>query len=171
MTPRERLVLEPTAAEPEVGRWLSALEEVRRDTLKVVAEIPAAGVDVAVGDGGDTVGTTLYHVALIEVDWVFNDVLDREADIDPILFPYEDRVEHGRLTPVLGESMAEHLDRLARTRSLVIQELGSMTPDEFHQPRSRPSYDVSAAWAVFHLIDHEVEHRVRLSRLRDLLGR
>ncbi|HET6648564.1 MAG TPA: hypothetical protein VFH79_00215 [Candidatus Limnocylindria bacterium] len=30
---RERLILEPLADDPEVGRWLAALEDARRDTL------------------------------------------------------------------------------------------------------------------------------------------
>ena len=54
--PRERLVLEPDADEPEVGRWLAALDEVRRDTLKVLAEVPADAVDRDPGDGGDSTG-------------------------------------------------------------------------------------------------------------------
>jgi uncharacterized damage-inducible protein DinB len=161
------LVLHPIAADAEVGRWLAALEEVRRDTLTVLAEIPDDAVDRDPGDDGDTVGTTLYHVALVEIDWVFTDVLDREADIGLELFPVDARVEGGRLTPVLGETLAHHLDRLARTRSRILGELGAMSAAEFHRARAREGYEVSAGWAVFHLIDHEVEHRVRLSALRD----
>jgi len=33
-TEREVLALEPMADDPEVGRWLSAMEDARRDTLK-----------------------------------------------------------------------------------------------------------------------------------------
>jgi hypothetical protein len=40
-----------------------------------------------------------------------------------------------------------------------------MSAEDFH--RARDDYDVSADWVVFHLIDHEVEHRVRLTALRD----
>ncbi len=48
------------------------------------------------GDGGDTLGTVLYHMALVEVDWVFTDVLDRQDRIPHELFPFEDRIEDGR---------------------------------------------------------------------------
>lgn len=164
---RYRLVLDPLGGDPEIGRWLAALEEVRRDTLKVLVDIPEDAVDRDRGDGGDTVGTVLYHMSLVEADWVFSDVLDREADIGRDLFPADDRGDDGKLTPVLGETMARHLDRLTRTRALVLGELRSMSPDEFHRVRARDDYDVSADWVVFHLIDHEVEHRVRLSALRD----
>jgi hypothetical protein len=170
MTERERLVLEPRDGDPEIGRWLAALDEVRHDTLETLSPIPAGAVDLDADDGGDSVGTVLYHVALVEVDWVFTDVLDRQGDIPKDLFPYDDRVEDGRLTPVLGGTLTEHLDRLARTRDLVLGVLGAMRPEEYHVARPRERFDVAADWVVFHLIDHEVEHRVRLSTLRHLFA-
>jgi len=170
VTDRPRLVLDPIAADPEIGRWLSAFEEVRRDTLEVVREIPESAIDRDPGDGGDTFGTVLYHVALIEIDWVFTDALDRQDEISLDLFPYDDREGDGHLTPVMGETMAQHLERLSTTRELVLRELRAMSSEDYHRVHAREEIDVSADWVVFHLIDHEVEHRVGLSRLRDLLG-
>ena len=168
MTERERLVLDPGGGDDEIGRWLSAFEEVRHDTMQVLGEIPAEAVDRDPGDGGDTLGTVLYHVALVEVDWVFSDVLDRQDRIPRDLFPFEDRIEDGHLMPVLGESMERHLDRLAETRALVLDVLRSMSSEDYHEAHVREHFDVAADWVVFHLIDHEVEHRVRLAGLRDL---
>ena len=161
------MLLDSAADDPEVGGWLAALEEARRDTLKVLDEVPADAVDRDPGDGGDSIGTVLYHVALIEADWVFTDVLDREADIGSDLFPADDRTEDGHLSQVRGETLAQHLDRLATIRSRILAELCPMSAEDFHRVHARADYDVSAAWVVFHLIDHEVEHRVRLSALRD----
>lgn len=168
---RYRLVLDPAADDPEVGRWLAALDEVRRDTLEVLRDLPDDAVDRDPGDGGDTIGTILYHVALIEADWVFSDVLDRGAEIEHDLFPADDRSKDGHLSQIRGEPMAHHLDRLARTRAMVRDELGAMSAEDFHHVRSRDDYDVSADWVVFHLIDHEVEHRVRLTALREAFRR
>jgi len=153
--------------DPEIGRWLAALEEVRRDTLAVVDAIPADAIDGDPGDGGDTLGTILYHIALVEIDWVFTDVLDREDDISRELIPYDSREEDGRLTPILGETVADHLERLATVRGTILGELRSMKPEDYHLVRGRKEIDVAADWIVFHLIDHEVEHRVRISALRD----
>ena len=50
---------------------------------------------------------------------------------------------------------------------MVWAELASMSNEAFHRVRTGPDSDVSAAWVVFHLIDHEVEHRVRMSAIRD----
>ena len=167
MTERERLVLDPVAGDPEIGRWLAAFEEVRRDTLAVVSEIPEGAIDLDTGDGGDTLATVLYHIALIEIDWVYDDVLDRADDIPRDLFPHEDRVEDGHLMPVLGETLAQHLDRLSKTRALALDVLRSMPHEDYHRVHARERYDVASDWVVFHLIDHEIEHRVRISALRD----
>ncbi len=73
--------------------------------------------------------------------------------------------------PVLGESMERHLDRLATTRALVLDVLRSMSSEDYHRAHVRERIDVAADWVVFHLIDHEIEHRVRLSALRDAFAR
>ena len=74
--------------DPEIARWLSAFEEVRRDTLALLAAIPPDGADRDLGDGGDSVGTVLYHVALVEVDWVDTDVLGEPERIPADRFPH-----------------------------------------------------------------------------------
>ncbi len=109
-TPRFRDILElpDGVADPEVARWLSAFAEVRRDTDKILDQIRPEAIDADLGDGGDTLGTVLYHAALVEMSWVFLDILDREADIPKALFPHDDRVVDGRLTPVLGETLEQH---------------------------------------------------------------
>ncbi len=113
----------------------------------------------------------LYHVALVEVDWVYSDILDREADIPRDLFPHDDRVEDGHLTPVLGETLAQHRARLDRTRGLVVPIIAGLSGEDFVRVRPRPYGEVSAAWVVFHLIDHELDHRQRLSQIRDAFPR
>ncbi len=169
--PRDVLDLPDGVADPEVARWLSAFAEVRRDTDKILDQIRPEAIDADLGDGGDTLGTVLYHTALVEMSWVYFDILDREADIPKALFPHDDRVVDGRLTPVLGETLEQHRARLATARSMVWPELARMTNEEFHRVRTGPESEVSASWVVFHLIDHEVEHRVRMSPIRDAFRR
>jgi uncharacterized damage-inducible protein DinB len=165
---RARDVLDPIpeASDPEVGRWLAALNDVRVGTLRVLDQISPDMVDRDPADGGDTLGTVLYHVALVEIDWVYTDVLDQESDIPRQLFPFDDR-QGDRLTPVVGESLSSHLARLERTRQMIVRVLAPMSGEEFHRVRTRDSSDVAADWVVYHLIDHELEHRARIIGLRD----
>jgi len=165
---RERLTLEPIADEPEVGRWLSALEDGRHDTLRelegVTTEMLSWNPDAPL----NSIGTILYHIALIEADWLLDDIQGRAyPDWTRKLLPYPDRDATGRLIQVDDETLAQHLDRLSRVRRFLLDELRPMTAEDFHQVRVRDRYDVSPAWVLHHLLQHEAEHRAHIAWLRD----
>src|SRR6266542_1280882 len=108
---RERLVLEPYAAEnPEVGRWLSALEDSRRRTIRSTEGITPEDIDRTPPDGANSIGTLLYHVAAIEADWLFTEILEGTEPWPKDLFPFDVREQGGRLTPVKGISLRHHLE-------------------------------------------------------------
>jgi uncharacterized damage-inducible protein DinB len=156
-------------ADPVVQPWLAALADSRRRTLDALRDLPADAVDALAGEGSNAIGTLLYHVAAIEADWLFDDILGPESGIPwPAgLFPFDVREESGRLTPVLGVAMEAHLERLRAVRELLQAHLGPMTAAEFERPRARDAYDVSAAWVVHHLLQHEAEHRAQMSAVRE----
>jgi Protein of unknown function (DUF664) len=166
-TERERLVLEPIADEAEVGRWLSALEDGRRDTLRELDGVTDAMADGRVTDELNTIGTLLYHVALIEADWLLDDVFDDREAWPAELLPFGDRDPKGTLTEVLGVPLDQHVARLAAVRALLLERMRPMTVAEFHAVRARTDYDVSAAWVMHHLLQHEAEHRAHIAWLRD----
>jgi hypothetical protein len=164
---REVLVLEPIADHAEVGRWLSALEDGRRDTLLELEGVTDAMVDRRVADELNTIGTLLYHVALIEADWLLDDIFDDRGAWPSDVLPFGDRDPKGTLTEVRGEPLVEHLARLAAVRSLLLERMRPMSVEAFHAPRARERYDVSPAWVLHHLLQHEAEHRAHVAWLRD----
>ena len=54
---------------------------------------------------------------------------------------------------------------------MIIEVIAGLSSEEFLRVRPRSWGEASAAWIVFHLIDHEVEHRVRIARIRDAFRR
>lgn len=164
---RERLVLEPIAEHAEVGRWLSALEDGRRDTIHELDGVTEAMVDRRVTDELNTIGTLLYHVALIEADWLLDDVFDDRGAWPSDLLPWGDRDPKGTLTEVRGVPLSGHLGRLDAVRTLLLERMRPMSVEDFHAPRARERYDVSAAWVLHHLLQHEAEHRAHVAWLRD----
>jgi uncharacterized damage-inducible protein DinB len=163
---RRRLVIEaPVGLPPEVGLWLWALEDCRSLTLEVLDGVADADVDRP-GAEGTSIGTLLYHVALIEADWLYEEIL-----VQPVppaveaLFPRPARDAEGRLTRFTGEPLAEHLRRLAAVRSLLRETLAGMSDAELHRVRELPSYDVTPGWVVHHLLQHEAEHRGAIAAL------
>ena len=169
MSARERLVLDPIGPEPEVGRWLAAMEDARRDTLRELESVTPEMVDWRPDAPLNSIGALLYHIALIEADWLLDDIEGRSEAPPWVadLLPYADRDDEGRLTRIGGQPLATHLDRLARIRAFLIDELRGMSADELHAPRSRARYDVSPAWVLHHLLQHEAEHRSHIAWLRD----
>jgi hypothetical protein len=168
MPERQRFVLDPIASDPEVGRWLSALEDGRRDTLRELDGVTPSMVDRRPDGPLDNIGTILYHVGLIEADWVAADILglDEPADLGTLL-PWPDRTPDGKLTVVTGVSLEDHVARLAGIRSWVLDRLATMTADDFHHVRAMPDYDVSPDWAIHHILQHEAEHRAHIAWIRD----
>jgi uncharacterized damage-inducible protein DinB len=168
MEEREVLTLAPMADAPEVGRWLSAMEDGRRDTLRELEGVSDAVIDLRPPRSENSIGTTLYHVALIEADWLFDDIFGIQLSDSElaVLFPFADRDSGGRLTDVQGESLAVHLRRLAAVRQVLIERLRPMSVEGFHTTRARERYDVSPAWVVHHLLQHESEHRAEIGWLK-----
>src|SRR5439155_14716696 len=128
MEEREVLSLEPIADDPEVGRWLSAMEDCRRDTLKVLEGVTDEMVDVRPPGSDNSIGSILYHVALVEADWLLADIFgiaDATA-AEPELLPFTHRDEAGKLTTVEGESLEQHLGRLADVRAILLRRVQPM---------------------------------------------
>jgi hypothetical protein len=82
------------------------------------------------------------------------------------LFPLAHRDDAGILTEAAGESMSDHLDRLAKVRAYLLERLRSMKVDDFHTPGARADDDVSTAWVVHHLLQHQSEHRSQIGWLK-----
>jgi uncharacterized damage-inducible protein DinB len=169
-TPTPLAVSIADSGEQDVARVLWTLEDARRRTLRAVAGLPDAALEWALPDGGHTVGTLLYHVAATEMEWVCLDLLGQRGFAGPVA-PLLDRgvrdVE-GRLVPVSGETLAEHLHRLAATRAYSLAALRGMSAGELRHPRpmAHEARTVTPEWVVHHLVQHEAEHRGQIIQIR-----
>lgn len=143
---------------PEVGAALWRLEDTRHRTLALLEDMPEEYVNREVG--GNRIGTILYHLALIETDWLYAEVLEEPyAEQLKALLPVDARDDDGILSLVRDEMLAQHLARLGAVRDALLDRLRGMTAEEFHRPRELPQYAVSPAWVLHHLSQHEAEHR------------
>lgn len=70
--------------------------------------------------GGNTISTLLYHLAAIEVDWLFADIHEEDEFTPEIgdLFPYDVRQPNGDLTVLKGHSLDDHLHRFTEVRKI-----------------------------------------------------
>lgn len=162
----------PADLEPLVGNWLAAHADCRARTLAIIEQIPDGLLDVDHPMTGNSIGTLLYHIALIEADWLYVEVLEQGYPPDmQELFPYEDRDANGRLTPVYGATTAEHLLRLRTIREQFVTTYAQFDAEELARPRHLEHYDVTPAWVANHLLQHEAGHRVEIEMLIDWFNR
>jgi hypothetical protein len=166
---RKRFVLEPIADDPEVGRWLAALEDARSDTIRELAGVTPQMLDWRPDAPLNSIGTLLYHIGLIETSWLLDDIFEGEAGPEWLqsLLPFPDRDGGGRLIQVDGEPIGTHLRRLSAIRAYLLERLRLMSNDDFHRTRHLDSYDAAPDWVLHHLLQHEAEHRSHIAWLRD----
>ena len=165
---KEQLVVEALDGyTPEVGRLIWMLEATRVRLKEAVDGISLASLDWQPPDGGNRIGTLLYHIAIIEADWLYEEALaiDWPQEITD-LCAYGYRDDDGRLSLVEGESLADHLARLDQIRAKVLDGFRHMDVKTFRQPRHFDPYDVTPEWVLFHLINHESEHCGQIMDLR-----
>ncbi len=167
--PREILALAPIADDPEVGRWLAALEDCRRDTLRELEGVTPDMVDWYSDAPLDSIGSLIYHIALIEADWVSVEILGMDESHELVaLLPWPDREpSDGHLSRIHGQALDQHLERLSAVRRFTLEHLKTMSNDDFHRIRPLEHYDAAPDWVVHHLLQHEAEHRSHIASLRD----
>lgn len=158
--------------EPEIGRWLWMLQEVRRRTLRLVEGLDQRTLDWEGPDGWENaIGSLLYHIAAVELGWLFFDIFgeqDFPADLKPE-FPHDLADSSGHLTRVPGVALSEHLRRLELSRNMFLDKVRLISIEEWRRLRRPPDdvdYDVTPEWAVFHLVEHEAGHAFQISSLK-----
>jgi len=152
---------------PLVGSWLRAIEDTRDLTREVLDGISSDAVDWRDACSVHTIGTLLYHIAVIEADWLYAEVLERDFAPEIVsVLPYDVRDKQGNLTHVEGESLEAHWARLNAVRQALMNTFRSMSLEDFQRARILPEYEVTPEWVLHHLCQHEAEHRSELITLR-----
>jgi uncharacterized damage-inducible protein DinB len=154
-------------SDPAIGAWLWALNDARRRTHEQLQDLPAEALDWHPAESTQSIGSILYHMALVEADWLYTEVLEQPySNQIAALFPYDARDEHGLLTSIQGVALAEHLARLDNVRQHVLAIYQAMDINNFRRVRHLPDYDVTPEWVLHHLAQHEAEHRSEIGALR-----
>ncbi len=171
--PKERLIIEPLPDyEPEIGLLLGMLEESRDRTKERLAGLTDDEIAWTPGPGLNSIGTILYHLALIEADWLYAEALEQAFPPEAMaLFPDDARDDAGRLTVTRGASLQEDIERLDAVRAMLLAAFRGMTLAEFRRVRVLPEYDVTPEYVLHHLMQHEAEHRGEIGMLRALAAR
>jgi uncharacterized damage-inducible protein DinB len=167
---KEQLTVQPIADYPQpIAEALWRLQDARRRTMEALADLPDEAIDWQATGLQNTIGTLLYHIAAIEIDWLYAEVLEQEFTPEvEMLFCYPVREDDGHLFAVKEVHLNRHLSRLEWTRNHLLESFKSIAVADYRRPRDLPDYDVTPEWVLHHLVQHEAEHRGEIMAIRTL---
>ncbi len=151
----------PLAGYPApIASALWQMQNARERTLHALEALPESMLDWQGAGLHNSIGTLLYHIAAIEMDWLLEEILQQgwQPETEK-LFPYPVRNQAGQLYPVIGCSLEEHLSRLEQTRRYFLDGFKTVALEDYYRLRTMPNYEVSPEWVLHHLTQHEAEHR------------
>jgi uncharacterized damage-inducible protein DinB len=163
----------PAGYDPQVGLRIGAMEDTRRRTKEALEGVSPEVLNWAGVGNPNSIATLLYHIAAIEMDWLYIDILG-QSNIPPevtSLLPYDVRDDEGLLVAVQGASLRAHMDRFDATRKALLSELMGLRVGDLGTVRHLPDYDVTPEWVLHHLMQHEAEHRGQIMEVRTLAER
>jgi uncharacterized damage-inducible protein DinB len=167
---KDQLTVQPLIDYPQpIAEALWRLQDGRERTLDALKDLPEAAVDWQAAGLQNSIGTLLYHIAAIELDWLYSEVLERAwtTEIED-LFPYPVRDDNRHLYPVVNVSLSDHLARLETVRQNLLESFAEITIEDYRRARELPRYDVTPEWVLHHLSQHEAEHRGEILTIRTL---
>jgi uncharacterized damage-inducible protein DinB len=168
----EILRLDPdamTCREPIVGRYLTMLADCRQLTIEAIRNTRDDLLYWRRNEIDSNISDLLYHIALVEADWLYTEVL--ESPLPEHLrqhLPYDDRDSHGRLIQIGSERLEDSFGRMEKVRATLNSTFVDMDLTDFRRARTLPKYDVTPEWVLHHLLQHEAEHRGQINLLRRL---
>lgn len=166
--------VDPTPGyDPLIGRFVTMLTDARRRLYRDLADLRPEELHPTPSWGNNSVGTLLYHLAAIELDWTFADLMTYSDEGFPEgtgeWFPVDVRERDGRLTPVV-EPLERALDRLEWVRGHLFGVLGRMTDADLDRTFVNDGDENGGAWILHHLMQHEAEHRGQIGEIRASLS-
>jgi uncharacterized damage-inducible protein DinB len=159
--------------EPVIATWLWALQDTRQRTLESLEGLDDQIFNWVPPDGTNSIGSLLYHIAAVEMSWLYEDVL-RSDDFPPeidALMNHDVREDGQKLTSVIDESLDNHLNRLSKCRQNFLSAFKGMSIKDFHEHRKMDDYEVTPEWVIHHLMQHEAEHRGQIGEIRGMAER
>jgi uncharacterized damage-inducible protein DinB len=170
----EKLELEADISkcrEPLVARYLAMLADCRTLTIESIKTMREDLLYWRRNDFDSNISDLLYHIAFVEADWLFTDVLQREIPGELTRhLSYRDRDKQGRLIHIGEEELEASLLRLGNVRAMLIETYSVMDMGEFRSVRHSGNHDASPEWVLHHLLQHEAEHRGQINLLKRLGG-
>jgi len=151
---------------PLVGRYVTMLADTRRRLERDLADLEPGELDAHPPWAANTVGTLLYHIAAIELDWTYADLLMADFPEEAATwFPVDVRNDAGGLSPI-AEPYEHHIARLVWTRQRLLEAMVPLQDTDLDATRLADAAASGVSFILHHLMQHEAEHRGQIGEIR-----
>lgn len=171
------ITCDPVAGyDPQIGRYVAQLQEVREDLLRELEGLTGAQLDWHPDAATESIGTLLLHLDAVEWSWMHEDIFGAPSDAYPGQWAEAMPIRRG-VPQVTGRPLADYLRQLEATRAETLRILhdfsdadlprlvGEAEPEPGGEKRSR-LYTID--WIIWHVIEHEATHVGQVELLRRL---
>lgn len=167
-----RTILPYAGYPPRIGRYLTQMEDVRRQVKKSIEGLSSEQLSWHPNDKVESIGTILLHIAAVECSWIGEDIMRRPMDDEwKIAFP----IRFG-MPQVNGQPLDYYLKTLDAVREQSKADLKTREDEDLDRliipldpgdPTSTLQF--SMEWILYHVVDHEAHHKGQIAVMKRLL--
>lgn len=172
----ERLMLTPAeGVSTGVGFYLSALDDVREDLRKLVADLSPEHLAQSAAAGMHPIGALVLHIGEAESWWIQRNVCGLElTEEEKQAAHWTDEFDDAETFARRGYTAQYCLDAIDRVRQRSRELLAAFSDDDldrlFSYQRGERTIEASLRWVLHHLVDHEAHHKGQISLLKRLMN-
>ncbi len=166
-----------TAAEgftPEIGFYLSGMEEVREQVRDAVAKLTGEKLNRPAFLGAHSIGALVLHIGEAEWWWMQCNVAGHELTDEDRQAPFWDVLEEPDAFASRGYTAEFCLQEINKIRNKTRIALAKFNDDDldriFSYKRHDKIHEQSLRWILHHLIDHESQHKGQILMLKRLMA-
>ena len=166
-----------TAAEgftPEIGFYVSGMEEVREQVRDAVAKLKGERFNRPAFLGAHSIGALVLHIGEAEWWWMQCNVAGHELTDEDRKAPYWDVLDEPdafRRRGYTAEFCLQQLDIIREQTRMLLAQFNDGDLDRiFSYTRRDEIHEQSLRWILHHLIDHEAQHKGQILMLKRLMA-
>lgn len=162
----------PPDAEPQLGYWIAAMDDVREDLKRSIKNKMTD--DELVWQpfpGANSIGVLILHIAHTEAWWLEEMVASRPLKDDFKKTYLFNEYGPGKPAPKAPNKpyqwYLERLDKVrTRTRKLLLKYHDKDLDTIRYQEEGFERIEFSIRWILYHLVEHEAHHRGQINMIR-----
>ncbi len=164
----------PPDADPQLGYWVAAMDDVREDLKRSVKEKTSEDeLTWQPYPGANSIGVLLLHIAHTEAWWIEEMIANKPLSEEYKRTYLFNLYGPGRPAPTaLRKPYQWYLEKLdkarTRTRKILLKFKDHDLDTIRFQEEGFERIEFSIRWILYHLVEHEAHHRGQIIHLRNV---